>query len=376
MLPRTILKITVVGLAAVAVSTAVNSSSIFNISANASIATVQGLTKCPKCKKAVKATWKFCDKCGATLKLPTKPITKPKPPPPDATGASPFAEHPNVDVIGAGQPVPTNTMLTNGADVLRSIGVDRTGQTVVFGSNKHETTDILKFELISRGSPTESRLTIEKAAEYDPDISPDGKEIVYVSEGLSGDPQLKIMPIFGGTARSLLVMKGYLWQPRWSPDGQRIVFVSKQIERGPGDLYMINADGTNLVALATTPGDESSPTWCPKGCHIAFEGQRGVAPPQIFAKPSTGKGPEVQISQGTNACRRPTWGPKYRIAYESDIFGTVDLFSINENGSDRQRLTNLASNESYARYSGDGSKLVFLVRTPSGMEIAWIDNPQ
>ncbi len=375
MLTRTLLSVTVVALAAIAVSTAVQNSSIIKISANATITTVQGLTKCPKCKKAVKATWKFCDKCGATLKLAAKPISKPKPPAPDASGVSPFSEHPNVAVIGRSQPVPANKILTTGADVLRSIGIDRLGQTIVFGSNKNETTDVLKLELTEKG-PHETQLTSEKAAEYDPDISPNGREVVYVSEGLSGDPQLKIVSIFGGTPRSLLVMKGYLWQPRWSPDGLRIVFVSKQIERGPGDLYIINADGTNLVALATTPGDESSPSWCPKGCHIAFEGQRGSSSPQIFAKPSSGKGPETQISKGTNASRRPTWGPKYRIAYESDVFGTVDLFSTNENGTDRQRLTDLASNESYARYSGDGSKLAFLIKTPSGMEIAWIENPQ
>jgi Tol biopolymer transport system component len=345
------------------------------IGVRAPILASQGLTKCPKCKKAVKATWKFCDKCGATLKA-VVPKPTPKPTVPTAAIAIPFANHPTVDLIGPSQPVPANNILTTGADVLRSLGIDRNGSTIVFGSNKYDTTDVLKLELSGKGGPAESRLTSEKAAEYDPDISPDGDEVVYVSEGLSGDPQLKIVSIFGGAARSLLVMKGYLWQPRWSPDGKRIVFVSKQLERGPGDLYVINADGTNLFALATTPGDESSPSWCPKGCHIAFEGQRGLSAPQIFAKSSTGPGPETQITKGSNASRRPCWGPKYRIAYESDVFGTVDIFSINENGLDRQRLTDLASNESYARYSGDGTKLAFLVRTPSGLEIAWIDSPQ
>ena len=56
--------------------------------------------------------------------------------------------------------------------------------------------------------------------------------------------------------------------PAWSPDGTRIVFAGASTEGF--DLYVMDADGTNVERVTDAPDDEVTPAWSPDGERILY----------------------------------------------------------------------------------------------------------
>jgi Tol biopolymer transport system component len=49
--------------------------------------------------------------------------------------------------------------------------------------------------------------------------------------------------------------------PDWSPDGSKIAFTS--VRDGNPDIYVMDADGSNVIRLTSTPEFDSWPDWRP-----------------------------------------------------------------------------------------------------------------
>lgn len=95
------------------------------------------------------------------------------------------------------------------------------------------------------------------------DVSPDGRTIVF---DLLGD--LYTLPITGGEATRITEGPAFDSQPRYSPDGKTIVYTSDGT--GAENLWLVDATGGHPRALTRDEGSQFiSPAWTPDGNYIA-----------------------------------------------------------------------------------------------------------
>lgn len=197
-------------------------------------------------------------------------------------------------------------------------------------------------------------LTRNRSINLNPDISPDGHEVIYTSYKRK-NPDLYKRLLSNTTEVPLSQRKGLNITGAWSPDGSRIALsLSKD---GNSEIYTIAKDGTNPVRLTVNPAIDISPAWSPDGKKIVFVSDR-LGKPQIFTMNADGSGVSRLTTSGSYNVN-PRWSPKGdKIAYARMQGGSFQIYTISANGSDDAQLTSSGSNENPA-WSPDGRFIAF-----------------
>lgn len=93
----------------------------------------------------------------------------------------------------------------------------------------------------------ERRLTAARGDDVNPDWSPDGRSLVFVSSRWDSlaQPDLVVMDVTLGRVRRLTTTATGEHNPLWSPDGTRIAFLADGEQRTGQELCTIRVDGTN-----------------------------------------------------------------------------------------------------------------------------------
>jgi len=90
------------------------------------------------------------------------------------------------------------------------------------------------------------RLTNNNVEDLHPEVSPDGKQIAFMS-----DRAIYTMNIDGSNQKRL-TFGDEAWSPSWSPDGSKIIFASE------GHIYVMNKDGSAIKKIIENGGQ---PAW-------------------------------------------------------------------------------------------------------------------
>lgn len=152
--------------------------------------------------------------------------------------------------------------------------------------------------------------------------------------------------------------------PAWSPDGSRLALTMDVSGWFDLRVYLVDADGSNLIELA----DGAFPTWSPDGTRIAFN-RMDEDGDEIWVTDVDGAG-LVNITRSAGHDFWPDWSPDGdRIAFTSTRSGDFDIYVINVDGSGLRNLTAGPAFDGYPQWSPDGSKIAFLTNRTGDGEI-------
>jgi dipeptidyl aminopeptidase/acylaminoacyl peptidase len=164
--------------------------------------------------------------------------------------------------------------------------------------------------------------------EREPAVSPDGRRIAFGRTAVGHADLFSINP----DGAELLNLSGTPApvaeeEPDYSPDGRSIVFV-RSTNTTPGDIWIMNADGSSPRALTNTPANEGFPTFTRDGRRVVFTTDSGPSNDLgVVNVDGTGLAPLTQTTGQFNETRAVPSGDGRRFAFEftDTVAGNFDI---------------------------------------------------
>ena len=149
----------------------------------------------------------------------------------------------------------------------------------------------------------------------------------------------------------------------WSPNGQQIVFTSAQLlddgeTLANSDIFVMAADGGNPINLTNHDALDQTPDWSPDGLKIAFSSLRD-GNWEIYVMKTDGAN-SINLTNHPAKDGRPDWSPDGRqIAFTSDRDGNLEIYVMNADGTNPTNLTNHPGKDNHSSWSPDGTRIAF-----------------
>jgi Tol biopolymer transport system component len=218
------------------------------------------------------------------------------------------------------------------------------------------------------------------AAEIQPKISPDGREILFtrLAPGLPNS-ELFVMGADGGQRTQLTNTPQGNSDATWSPNGTQIAFVSDR-NSGVPNIFIMRTDGSGVRQITHDTAGKSELAWSPAGDRIAFvRVPAGGGDREIYSIRTNGSDLTDLTRDPSSDDLEPAWSPDGRqIVYSGPLHKGesvgMDLWTMNADGSHKQALhheNNAYSDGAYPAWSPNGRTIVFSANNGSGYYHLW-----
>src|SRR5881394_4644064 len=144
---------------------------------------------------------------------------------------------------------------------------------------------------------------------------------------------------------------------------------------GNTDVYTARPDGQGLRRLTTDPGFDACAAYSADGRRIAYCSGQGGGPVQVWTMKQNGTDKQ-QVTHLSGPAIFPDFSPDgTTIAFDGRPAGatTRDIYVIGSDGSGLTQLTSGSVDNAYPAFSPDGTKIVFTSRR-TGTSQVWVMN--
>jgi eukaryotic-like serine/threonine-protein kinase len=262
-------------------------------------------------------------------------------------------------------------------------------------SDKGSPQEPYRIFMVERDSGERRRLTsppTESTGDLSPAVSPDGKMVAYKHFESGGVSEIYLVPVAGGEPRRLTSSDVVKLSPAWTPDGRDILFLSESgtpervgavgqtvlsFDISPqgnrlawaqtvsdSNIWQVELSGeaarkaSAKVLISSTKADVSS-QFSPDGNRIVFASTRSGRS-GIWISDSDGQH-QVQLAAFAHgAAGSPRWSFDGRwIVFDGRVEGNADIYVINPEGGKPRRLTTERSEDVVPSCSRDGQWIYF-----------------
>jgi TolB protein len=238
---------------------------------------------------------------------------------------------------------------------------------IIFVSDRHSTKrrNIKEIYMADFDGNNTRRITHHNGTVISPDISYDGKKIVY---SLISDKDLKnrrinlyVLDLTTGRSELVSSMEGINSGAMWMPDNENVVLTLSFT--GNAEIYRLNIRNKTLIRITNHYAIDVDPSMMADGTMMAFLSNRAGKANVYVLDPRAEEKDVRRISYVGQFNATPRFSPDGKeIVFVSWLDSTFDIFRINTDGTGLVRLTKDFGSCEEPYYSPDGQFIVFSAR--------------
>lgn len=219
-----------------------------------------------------------------------------------------------------------------------------------------------------------TRLTNENSIVYSPALSPDWRDLLFVSYR-EGHPSVYERNLASGRTNLISGIEGLNVTPIYSPDGRRIVLARTAVDHTELFEFGRNPLCCMKRLTYTNAGETLNAAFSPNGDRLAITSSP-LGNPQIYVMSATGGAPQLisrYVFGERGYATSPDWSPRgNRIAYQAWVENSFQVVTVSPNGGDRRVMTSAGNNEDPS-WAPDGRHLVFASAGSRGNSLLILD---
>jgi TolB protein len=182
-----------------------------------------------------------------------------------------------------------------------------------------------------------------------------------------GVKELYVMDYDGANRVALTADKSIALSPAFSPDASLILFTSYRGNAG-ARIFVTRPQGGRPYLVSGRPGLNTSAAYSPDGreivCSLSMDGNS-----EIYLLDARGGSPR-RLTNHRAIDTSPTWAPTGReIAFTSDRGGSPQVYLMDHEGGNVRRLTYEVDYTDSPAWSPKGDRIAFVARTGGGFDI-------